>query len=340
MNRYLYRYLRLSEIDRFKQFIELHWRSGHILSWCDPLIRFQYEVPNEDRLTIAVAENSLTGEIDGVYGYISSDKYDSSPAVLKTLWGAVWKVRDDIDNPDLGKVGMGLLKFILRNEPAEVFASLGISGIHKGIALKLNYEVGEMNHWYIANPSVTEFKVAVWPHVMYEAKKGCSYLRPVILSSCVNIENPSNPQKSIEYFINRYAQHPYYDYRFIGWFAESSLIGLFVIRKVHLGFASVLRIVDFIGDASKADTLEFCFQDMLREEGAEYVDCRNYGIDDDAFLKWGFVKAVPGSETVIPEYFEPFERRYVKLEYAYISPGPLVVFKADGDQDRPNILPQ
>ena len=38
-------------------------------------------------------------------------------------------------------------------------------------------------------------------------------------------------------------------------------------------------------------------------------------------------------------YFEPFEQRNVKIEIAYKTKGDnYVAFKADSDQDRPNIL--
>lgn len=44
-------------------------------------------------------------------------------------------------------------------------------------------------------------------------------------------------------------------------------------------------------------------------------------------------------ETIVPNYFEPFEQRNVKIEIAYKTKGDnYVAFKADSDQDRPNIL--
>jgi hypothetical protein len=41
---------------------------------------------------------------------------------------------------------------------------------------------------------------------------------------------------------------------------------------------------------------------------------------------------------IIPNYFEPFEQKNVKIELAYKADFPYVAFKGDSDQDRPNIL--
>ena len=44
-------------------------------------------------------------------------------------------------------------------------------------------------------------------------------------------------------------------------------------------------------------------------------------------------------EIIVPNYFEPFEKKNVKLEIAYKSKSDnYVAFKGDSDQDRPNVL--
>ena len=39
---------------------------------------------------------------------------------------------------------------------------------------------------------------------------------------------------------------------------------------------------------------------------------------------------------IVPNHFEPFERRNATVRFALKSERPAVLFKGDGDQDRPN----
>jgi hypothetical protein len=96
--------------------------------------------------------------------------------------------------------------------------------------------------------------------------------------------------------------------------------------------------MDFIGDLSDVQDVNVSIQKLLQSENAEYIDCLNHGIDSKFFFQMGFKEAVKGGKTIIPEYFDPFEQRYVPMEYCYMSEDkePLIIFKADGDQDRPN----
>ena len=76
----------------------------------------------------------------------------------------------------------------------------------------------------------------------------------------------------------------------------------------------------------------------LKTENAEYIDCVNFGIDEETFLNAGFTKLHLDRDTIIPNYFEPFERKNIKIEFSYKSKKPYMVFKGDSDQDRPNII--
>ena len=58
------------------------------------------------------------------------------------------------------------------------------------------------------------------------------------------------------------------------------------------------------------------------------------GINDDIFYSAGWRK-VEEEGNIIPDYFSPFEHRKVDIFYA-TSKADAVLFKGDGDQDRPN----
>lgn len=339
MRIYKYRFCNVSEIDKLKDFIDKHWRKGHILSKSDELIRFQHLVEGRDTLTFAVAENQITGEFDGVYGYISNWKYAPSHHIPNVQWGALWKVRDDVKNEEIGKVGFGLLRFILKNDPAEVFGSIGISGIHKQLAETLGYVMGDMNRYYIPNKNVKDFRIIKCPEVNNMCNDLTdSHVKEIDFPYGFSPEHNMNPYKDIEYFENRYKNHISFNYRYLGLFKKDDLKGLFVFRNVDSAGPRVLRIMDFIGDMTDIQNVNVSVQQLLQKENAEYIDCLNYGIDLKYFYQLGFKQALKGGNTVLPEYFSPFEQRYVPMEYCYLADDKVsyVIFKADGDQDRPN----
>ncbi len=339
MRIYKYRFCKVSEIDKLKDFIDKHWKKGHILSKSDELIKFQHQIEGRDTLTFVVAENQETGEFDGVYGYISNWKYAPSHMIPNVQWGAVWKTREDVQNEEIGKIGLGMLRFILKNDPSDVFGSMGISGTHKQLAIKLGYIMGDMNRYYIPNQSIQDFKVIKKPDVsnMTDVITNC-YVKEIGFPFGFTPEHNMNPYKDIEYFENRYNNHISYKYRYLGLFKNEELKGVFVFRNVDKAGPRVLRIMDFIGDMYDVDNVNVSVQQLLQSEEAEYIDCLNHGIDSNFFYKLGFKEAKKGGETILPEYFDPFEQRYVPMEYAYISDmeKDVIIFKADADQDRPN----
>lgn len=79
-------------------------------------------------------------------------------------------------------------------------------------------------------------------------------------------------------------------------------------------------------------------QKLLKENRAEYLDCMNYGIDPSVFDEMGFDLLDVNGDLIIPNYFEPFEKKNIALNCAYKANFHYTMFKADSDQDRPNIL--
>lgn len=340
MKIYQIRYCKKNELHKLQHFIDRYWRKNHIMSKSVDLFNFQHDVIGTDYYTFVVAENMQTNEFDGIYGFISTYRYDISHKVPKIGYGAIWKVRDDIHNAEIGKIGLKLLKFILKSECFESFGALGISKVHKDIALALNFNVGVTSHYYYANNKMHNFKIAKSPIIKKEVFSE-SVIREINILDIDAIHNTLNPYKNLCYYRHRYLNHPFYKYLFWGVFTNNMLCAIIVLRRVFVSENSCLRIVDMIGDTDKVYNLSSEFQRILESNNIEYIDCLNHGIEDRFFYKMGFnVLNNNDGSTIIPEYFEPFERKNIPIEYAYISDKPLVIFKGDGDQDRPNIIPK
>ena len=234
MRTYTYRRCKLTEIDKLQAFIDRHWRHRHILSTSAELVKFQHYTAGQDELTFAVAENIQTGEFDGIYGYIPNWKYAPSHGIPNVQWGAIWKTRDDVQNDEIGKVGLGLLRYILKSDPAEVFASLGLSAIHKSIAKKLGYVVGQMRHYYIPNRSLSDFRIIKHPDLSgTQAQPHGWYAREISFPWNFHPTKNINPYKDIEFFEHRYLKHPVFTYRYLGVYCGEELQGVFVFRSAE-----------------------------------------------------------------------------------------------------------
>jgi hypothetical protein len=81
-------------------------------------------------------------------------------------------------------------------------------------------------------------------------------------------------------------------------------------------------------------------QSLLHEQGAEYADVYNTGIDATPFECAGFRRVDPDGPEIVPDHFEPFERRNVRLWFTMKAAADARLFKGDADQDRPSIVTQ
>ena len=126
------------------------------------------------------------------------------------------------------------------------------------------------------------------------------------------------------------------------WAAQENgkLLAYVVTRTVtaqETGCAAVVRLVDFIGEDSVLPRIGAALDAILNHAGAEYMDCYNAGIPADVWLAAGFTERVEGDGCIIPNYLTPPVHENTESYYVTNKPENFVLFKADGDQDRPNL---
>ena len=151
---------------------------------------------------------------------------------------------------------------------------------------------------------------------------------------------PHTPRKDLWYWQRRYFDFPYFHYDV--WAVQESgcLLALAVTRLVtaeETGCVPVLRLVDFQGPDEVLPRLGAALDALLRKTGAEYLDCYNAGIAPELWAAAGLRERLPGDGVVIPNYLTPPLRDNTEYFYFTNRPEQFVLFKADGDQDRPNL---
>ena len=148
------------------------------------------------------------------------------------------------------------------------------------------------------------------------------------------------PVKDTWYLRRRYFRYPYFHYDVWAARGNGKLLAYVVTRTVtaeETGCVPVVRLVDFIGEDAVLPRLGGALDAILNRAGGEYMDCCNAGIPAEVWQAAGFTERLEGDGSVIPNYLTPPLLENTEYYYFTNKPENFVLFKADGDQDRPNL---
>jgi hypothetical protein len=310
-----------ADIEPVVRFIDDEWKRGHVLVTCRPLLEWQYRNPDGTYSFILARRGD---EIVGLLGYITTVRYDETLASGATVWLTTWKVRSDAN---VAALGLALLQYLDRSEPHAAIGAIGLNPQTRPMYAALGYRVGELDHY------------AAWPVApTATAQLEATHLADTKELETLPIVSPAAtaPRKTPRYFHRRYVAHPFYRYHVVVLRDHGTPVGLLAARVAEHERVRALRIVDFLGTPETLARSGAVVQAMMREHDAAYADAYNTGIDAAAFTQAGFVRVDPDGSTIVPDHFEPFEHRNVRLWYAIRGAGEPVLFKGDSDQDRPN----
>jgi hypothetical protein len=333
---------RKEDIDLIMDFIDSHWQSGHSLAVSRVLMDWQHgEVDSHYNYLIAVRKQSVLG----ILGYITSRRFDPALAQSNVIWLALWKVLDDVD---VAGLGLRMLNTLTSIEPHSMIAVNGINTAHPPMYRALRYINGELKQFYVVNEhsercllnSPKEQNLPL-PHkglsrfVEMQEKDLIEFDLGLFAKNCANPKSPM-------YFINRFLSHPFYRYRVFQIVGSTHGPALLATRLAEHDGARALRIVDFAGDPKAISELGSAINDLMNEENAEYTDFWQLGLPDHYFEDSGFSLLDPDGDIVLPNYFEPFLQRNGRILCALKTQSslPAVICRADGDQDRPNRIPE
>ncbi len=349
------RFATVDDEQAILDFLHSHWKHDHIFVTNPELMRWQHRSPlnPEAGLTFVVAEHTLCADsnpIIGLLGYIPFNRFDPE-ANWTELALAIWKVRDDAETPGLG---IQVLKYLDRELAPSLICAIGISEVVKPIYKALGYHLGAMQQLALF-PAIksTETKIAsgvpdsgrsiipIGDSVELQPLEKTNLLNEDFTFQIDKLGQLSLPRKSCRYLRQRYSDHPWYEYRFHLIKIMSESRALVVSRQVSAAGSKILRIVDFLGDPEALCQSAGALQRMVESEGYEYLDVVAYGINQVRLREFGFVDAFNEPGLILPNYFSPFEKRNIRIDFAFKKSKDYVdkevhLFRADSDQDRPN----
>jgi hypothetical protein len=331
MEEYEIRYATKQDIPDIKNFIAENWKKNHILTREEGLFEWQY---TSDKLDCIIAKDS-SGAIQGMLGFIS---YDDSPK--RDIATSMWKAM-----PGTGFLGIKILMYLQKNEKYRTMFSPGINVTTSGgIYKRMGILTGKMNQWYRLNPN-REYKIAkIADGYIPDVKKNnrVKVVRYKEFEDLVRdfdfdkyVSKESIPYKSRSYLQRRYFNHPSYKYMIYGVKPDGiDTCAVIVLRIQECNDSKVIRFVDCIGDLKTLADITAFVDRLVEQENAEYIDMYEKGVPDEILRDSGW-SLLSETENIIPNYFSPYEQCNVDIYYC-TTDDRIVLFRGDGDQDRPN----
>lgn len=331
MTDYEIRFAKIEDTERIMEFIDTYWKKGHILGSDRELFEWQYINNNRLNFVLGIDKDN---NIQGILGFIPYDKTDDKDIAL-----ALWKA-----NPSASFLGIRLIMFLIKEEPHRNIVCPGINmRTTSKIYQQLGMKVDAMKQWYRLR-NVSDYKIAeigdnTIPMFDDNIQGDFILIKDVReLNYIYDFENNyhkrSVPYKSFEYFSKRYFNHPSYQYMVYGLKKNEKVESVFVFRVQECNGARVLRFVDCIGDYEDIKSATKAIDELLIELNAEYIDMYEVGIEDTILNEAGWL-CVKESGNIIPNYFAPYEKSVVDIFYCTNNEN-AILFRGDGDQDRPN----
>ena len=349
MKKFHYTFCKSTNKNKVKKFISDNWKKNHILAENDILFDWQYI--NEDgnyNFVLAIEES----EIIGLLGFIPPNKYSNQKNTSRDYWLALWTIKEGATYPGLG---IGMISYLKSKCNIDNIYTVGLSNIAVQIYKSLKYNVSYLKHYVLINSQLKDAKIINLSSDLYIRNKSfiksdCSftevYNNEILNDDIINSNNlfKKNTYKDKDYLINKYIKHPFYKYRFFLIKLER-LECIVVIRMVKALNSSALRIVECFGNCELVSKIGTEFDKILIKENHEYLDFVQRGVDEQIFQQSGFIDVEDQKGLIVPNYFEPFNPSNKKIYFAYKNFSGLksinfkpIIFKGDGDQDRPNQL--
>ena len=300
--------------------------------WRLPLVNreeyFNFYYKSGEQLQFALAE--AEGALVAVAGYIRA-----SNAPDADIWVSVWVAAKGHNG-----VGLELMDALPTLTGAQVVACNNIRPKTMAFYRFLGWYADRVGHFYRL-AGLPEYRLARVTDAPVLPAGGDLTLEPVkspeALAALGMPASPHTPRKDVWYMQRRYFAFPHLTYSVYAAKAGGHLLAYLVCRVVDSGQGKALRIADFVGDTSLLPRLGAAINGLLKQSGAEYAECYCAGVDPAVMAAAGFSERKEGDANILPNYLQP--PLFENTEYYYFTSDPdrFVLFKADGDQDRPNL---
>ena len=261
----------------------------------------------------------------------------------KGLKGSIW-LTFLLSNSKISTSGLNLVSYVLKKYKSFLVGTVGLNKKVFFLYKYLGFKTGYLSHFFFPNPTIKNFRILKY-------KAGKKYVPSNKNKYLIHKSNQCNffsnvyrfnyfkkkYLKNFSYYKNKYSLNPFYKYHYLLIKNKGKIFGFFVARETYYLDKKALRLVEFFGDTNKIRFLKNQFEDLVIRSNYEYLDFYCYGVNEKIIKIAGFEKNKFKNKVIVPNYFEPFEKRNVEIPFALFPKNVSVpIFKGDADQDRPN----
>ena len=303
------------------RFLDEHWGARHPLVHLDDFFTYYYE--DGDRLQFALCE--AQGHIAALAGYIRANACEHPD-----IWISIWCADKSVSG-----AGMELLDALPRLCGARMAACNNIRPQVVSLYRFLGYEACRLPHYYRLADRSSYAVARIAQKTILPVADGPALLP--VQDACqlaqVYVSHPElRPFKDLWYLTRRYFSYPRQHYDL--WHLNGSLLAT---RTVPVNGTAVLRIVDYVGLPEQFPEFGPGINRLMQQVGAEYADCYCAGISAAQMASAGFCQRTETDANILPNYLTPPLYENTEYYYSTTESDRFLLFKADGDQDRPNL---
>lgn len=333
MSKFILRHATPADEESIIQFLNIYWGSEHPLVNNEDFFHYYYKKDDTLQFCLAIDEEGIAA----VCGYILANA-QTEPDV----WVSIWCARKNAKGAGLEL--MGEMKNLTH---CRVLACNNIRENTMAFYTFLGYTALRLPHYYRLADKETYTVARIVEKEILPVLEDDSSLPLVLIPSATILNEvyaPNTsllPYKDIWYITRRYFHYPMQElqqYKVYGVQEKDGRVSaLLVLRAINVEGTTVLRIVDYIGEPDSFGKLGAAIQTLLHELDAEYIDMYCYGIAEEILNAAGLALRECEDGNIIPNYLNP--PLYENTEYFFFTSHAegFTMFKADGDQDRPNI---
>jgi hypothetical protein len=295
----------------FKFFFKKHFFSKNKLYF-----KWQYQ-SNQKKLNIVALK--ISGKIRGFQFFIPINFFD------KKLSGKEIFLTNFYCDAKIIGGGQVLFKYLISILKPHFIGTIGFREIMISYHKKLGFKVGTLDHYYLKKNMIKSKKFNNNFFNILNKKD--------IFSVNKKIFSFQTPTKSKRFILNRYINHPIYNYII---YADNKKNSIIIFREIKFQNKKILKIIDFFGKSSSFVNYKSLFYFLILEKGYYSIDIYCHGIKKNILQKSGLKKT--HKKEIVPEFYEPFVKKNIKINFGYLAKKNVKnvrLFKGDGDRDRP-----
>ncbi len=327
--------LQNKEYRLLSEYINNYYKKGHILSKNKKLFNWMYFDTKRKKYNFLIAKEHR--KIVAIKGFQPLKLYDNK--LSKETFISMW-------SSSRATVGIKLFDKIL-DKKFNFICGIGSSPHSLRYQKYKKFNIGQLKHSYLLSQKINNYKIAkvIDRNKKYKKKiYGQNYIELNINSLKTKKLNSlykfQIPKKSSEYLINRYLNSKFYNYYAYGSIRNNKIINIVILRNCNHKDRIAVRIIDYIGSNNSFKYFDKLFEKILDKKKFEYIDLYSHGIPEREIVKCGFKIKNSKDKNIIPNYFEPFEKKNKNIIFGYLlkknTKKNIRLFKGDSDMDRPN----